>query len=286
MGATQIPVDFTGSLRDEILNDVQSLCLNDSPESGAEERPSKPSSALASSWLDTDQYIFLERFHSALSVDLLEKFQTVTSDAEAKWFANHILAQRRDTESINFSSIKNLSQVRIKNRRFNYITQVLDGEGYFSENAIQIREPELFSTIFGKLKDHAPFGADVSLIDRMYYDIDLSNAQQRLQTYKDVEDDAFEEEEEDEEEEKEDQSVSSNEGENDSGSESDALEELIRLAKEIFLDGNDSTFDYSLVDHNELYDDIAAVNQEMQERYFDSDDHELPDPSGTGILDF
>ncbi|KAI0225990.1 hypothetical protein L0F63_005734, partial [Massospora cicadina] len=60
-----------------------------------------------------------------------------------------------------------------------------------------------------------------------------------------------------------------------------ALNELVRLAKEKFLDGRDETFDYSIVDHNDAYDNILIDEQEMENNYFDSDEPDQPDPDGT-----
>ncbi|KAJ3119241.1 Coiled-coil domain-containing protein 97 [Physocladia obscura] len=46
--------------------------------------------------------------------------------------------------------------------------------------------------------------------------------------------------------------------------------ELVKIMKERFLDGKDvEYFDYSFVDDNPDYDDLAVVSQEAEERYFD-----------------
>ncbi|RKP36125.1 coiled-coil domain-containing protein-domain-containing protein [Dimargaris cristalligena] len=48
--------------------------------------------------------------------------------------------------------------------------------------------------------------------------------------------------------------------------------DLIQISERRFLAGLDRDFDYSVVDDNELYDDIRACDDEVEEAYFDSEE--------------
>ncbi|KAJ1912124.1 hypothetical protein IWQ60_009811 [Tieghemiomyces parasiticus] len=68
------------------------------------------------------------------------------------------------------------SAVTARNRRLYYLQTVLRPAGYFDLPALQKRDPVLYHDMYGQYESaeqrHTPFPAQVSLVDRMYYDID------------------------------------------------------------------------------------------------------------------
>ncbi len=68
----------------------------------------------------------------------------------------------------------------------------------------------------------------------------------------------------------------------------DEEDELIRLMALRFLMGEDMEyFDYKSVDENELYDDLALINADKEEAYFDEEPpSEEIGGFNTGVQDF
>ncbi|KAJ1659454.1 hypothetical protein IWQ61_001478 [Dispira simplex] len=75
-----------------------------------------------------------------------------------------------------------------KNRRLYYLTHFLRPQGYFSDAAMQRRDPVLYHEYVGQyIPDTwrwAPFPADLGLVDRVYYGIDQKNAQQLVEHHR------------------------------------------------------------------------------------------------------
>jgi hypothetical protein len=65
----------------------------------------------------------------------------------------------------------------------------------------------------------------------------------------------------------------------------DNEDELIRLCHKLFLEGRDKDFDYSKIDNNSDYDDIKVIEQDNEDKYFDSEPPSTTS-TDTGILDF
>jgi Coiled-coil domain containing protein (DUF2052) len=94
---------------------------------------------------------------------------------------------------------------QIQNRRFQYLKDVLKGSEYFSEEAMQLREPGLYEYYIGQhipphLRDR-PYGDDVNLVQRIMHNLDRSIIDEKLRQQKIIESEQEEEEEEEEEEE-------------------------------------------------------------------------------------
>ncbi|KAJ1973489.1 hypothetical protein H4R35_004092 [Dimargaris xerosporica] len=68
----------------------------------------------------------------------------------------------------------------VRNRRWYFLVHHLRPSGYFSDAALQQRDPVLYHQYKGRYQTAAerttPFAAGTSLVDRMYYDIDQQAA--------------------------------------------------------------------------------------------------------------
>ncbi|KAJ3077149.1 hypothetical protein HDU98_007534 [Podochytrium sp. JEL0797] len=215
-----------------------------------------------------------------------------------------------------------------RNRRFAHLTRLfapsnpshptqtstsLDPDSFFSDASIRQRCPHLFDHYITQLtppvERSAPFAGSVTLVERMYYDIDEREFVERVNGFGrsaevehggdgDEDEEPVQEFDSDDEEGRqfyEDarrrrviqkridaslESVSiervasqinySNQESNSPETRLEMRQELMRIMKERFLDGLESEFfDYEAVDGDEGLDDYEDVMREAQERYFD-----------------
>lgn len=139
----------------------------------------------------------------------------ILGDYEVNWHLNKLLStQNKNTISSSIASeppiiSKQLlpssrHNKQILNRRYKYLTTMLDNTSYFGDEAIEMREPSLYEDYVGQYipeeERYKQFDDDVDLIDRVYYDIDQSYIHDRLQEEKRILEEQEEEEEEEEEE--------------------------------------------------------------------------------------
>jgi hypothetical protein len=93
---------------------------------------------------------------------------------------------------------------QVQNRRFQYLKNVLKGTEYFSEQAMQLREPGLYEYYIGQhLPPHLrnqPYGEDINLVERIMHNLDRSIIDEKLRQQKIIESEQEEEEEEEEDE--------------------------------------------------------------------------------------
>ncbi|KAK9766727.1 hypothetical protein K7432_003996 [Basidiobolus ranarum] len=85
----------------------------------------------------------------------------------------------------------------VQNRRYFYFENFLKDSSYFSLEEMKLREPSLYFELVDRFRTekekNAPFGPNMSLVDRMYHNIDELRFQQALDNFLD---EAPEEEEE------------------------------------------------------------------------------------------
>ncbi|KAM3133166.1 Coiled-coil domain-containing protein 97 [Paramecium bursaria] len=146
------------------------------------------------------------------------------------------------------------------NRRYKKLQELIDGDDYFSEERIRMRDPLLYFLYVGQYKRNgnqkAPLMPALSEIltqqaQRSDYEQKLQQKYQNLSQYHDFPDLLSEQEINEEELE-------------------ENTDELIRLMHQRFLNGDDQKeINYDLVDNNSDYDDWNEVNRELEERYFD-----------------
>lgn len=103
---------------------------------------------------------------------------------------------------------------QVQNRRFQYLKDVLKGSEYFSEQAMQLREPGLYEYYIGQhipphLRDR-PYGEDVNLVQRIMHNLDRSIIDEKLRQQKLIESEQEEEEEEEEEDDDDENEVGEN----------------------------------------------------------------------------
>lgn len=147
------------------------------------------------------------------------------------------------------------SQQRIvSNRRYEYLKRHLRESSYFSDEAMQQREPVLYEQYVGQYQSEQektmPFANDVTLVQRVLSNIDRHYANEQVRKQKIIEEEQFEEEEESEE----DDIPMSEDDRNQPDTQHDEAEfrasqrqELVRLLEERFLAGKDVSDDMLLL---------------------------------------
>ncbi|CEI94836.1 hypothetical protein G6F70_007818 [Rhizopus microsporus] len=253
------------------------------------------------STLESDPGLFLSKWGRHLSQSTLSLFECLQDDYEVNFYLSSLLYKQspplppRENARQQKSALHTLSL----NRRYEYLKRQLRHSDYFSDEAMQLREPELYEQFVGRhvpaSEKNKPFENDVTLVNRILSNIDRKYVSDRLDEQRQIEEEQFEEEEEDTDDEdikmKDVQKTPSNiasegTGEADDGNieevEDEDIEavmqyreeqrqELIRLLEEKFLAGKDD-FDYTAVDYNEEYDDLDQQERDIQDKYFDEDD--------------
>lgn len=147
--------------------------------------------------LQTDPGLFLSRWGRHLPPDVLQDFQLLQpTDYEVDYHIKHL----QNTAA--------LSHATIHNRRFAYMKLQLRDTAYFSDEAMQQRDPVLYEQYIGQhlteREKAAPYGNDVNLVQRILTNIDRHYADEQVKQQHDIENEQFEEEEEEEEEEESD----------------------------------------------------------------------------------
>ncbi|KAJ1976500.1 hypothetical protein H4R34_003956 [Dimargaris verticillata] len=201
----------------------------------------------------------------------------------------------------------------VRNRRWYYLVHHLRRSGYFSDAALQRRDPVLYHQYKGRYQTAAeqatPFAPGTSLVDRMYHDIDQQTAHTAVTQHQQAQaqllallaaaessttappvarpgpdDDTYQETEDDGDSNENPPSAhcsnrppvvaSDEEGEEElptAGREIMA-QDLVALFEQRFLAGQELEFDYSQVDHNPAYDDVALQERDYEDAYFDSEE--------------
>ncbi|XP_046387635.1 coiled-coil domain-containing protein 97 [Ischnura elegans] len=212
---------------------------------------------------------FLSRFGTNIKVSHLEYFSPMKGDYEVDFYLKKLH---------RFHS-KKLSEVDVKNRRFEAMQKLISEGSYFSEEEMKNRNPLLYEQLIGqhltseerneRAKDYSKMTYVGYLMDRM--DRDSRNELQQKQ--QDEEDGAIEELDTDDE-----SSMDEDDGDVDrelSEKEKNVLrQEFLNSMYDSFLEGKDRDFDYSSVDFNTDYDNHKDMEQDDEEKYFDAESPE------------
>ncbi|ORE04744.1 hypothetical protein BCV72DRAFT_10000 [Rhizopus microsporus var. microsporus] len=253
------------------------------------------------STLELDPGLFLSKWGRHLSQSTLSLFECLQDDYEVNFYLSSLLYKQsppllpRENARQQKSALHTLSL----NRRYEYLKRQLRHSDYFSDEAMQLREPELYEQFVGRhvpaSEKNKPFENDVTLVNRILSNIDRKYVSDRLDEQRQIEEEQFEEEEDTDDEDIKMKDIqeapssiaSERTGEADDGNieevEDEDIEavmqyreeqrqELIRLLEEKFLAGKDD-FDYTAVDYNEEYDDLDQQERDIQDKYFDEDDN-------------
>ncbi|CEI90421.1 hypothetical protein RMCBS344292_04746 [Rhizopus microsporus] len=253
------------------------------------------------STLESDPGLFLSKWGRHLSQSTLSLFECLQDDYEVNFYLSSLLYKQSPSISPreNARQQKSALHTLSLNRRYEYLKRQLRHSDYFSDEAIQLREPELYEQFVGRhvpaSEKNKPFENDVTLVNRILSNIDRKYVSDRLDEQRQIEEEQFEEEEDTDDEDIKMKDVqetpssiaSERTGEADDGNidevEDEDIEavmqyreeqrqELIRLLEEKFLAGKDD-FDYTEVDYNEEYDDLDQQERDIQDKYFDEDDN-------------
>lgn len=178
---------------------------------------------------------------------------------------------------------ESISTNQRRNRRLNYLERILDGSDYLSAASIRKRYPNVFHAIAKHIQVHPNIDIEEEgLVNRICRTIDDNEF---LQTVKDSTEEFDESDLEDGDKDKECDGVRQSRATSvttcDDGRDSaepaeeeveQQLSDIIRYAREAFLDGNDPDFDYSNVDLDGAYDDLDLAGRDAEDAYFDSED--------------
>ena len=189
----------------------------------------------------------------------------------------------------------------VKNRRYQYLQELMVGGSYFSEEEMRNRNPLLYEHYIGQYLSEeerqlldGSNSPDMTLsgmiMKKMELDrrSELLSRQQETEASEIVESDESEssEEEEEEEEEGEGDDTCQNRGMKLSVDPDTACREKQMLREEFlkamqlrFLNGEERDFDYSAVDTNEKYDSIEQRQRDEEDDYFDQEEPILYDKS-------
>ncbi|KAG0173653.1 hypothetical protein DFQ28_008005 [Apophysomyces sp. BC1034] len=260
--------------------------------------------------LHEDPGLFLSKWGRYLSQDALRQFEGF-QDYEVTFHLHKLLqydspaASPPPAGSRRPKPRNSRLHTLVHNRRYEYLKRHLRASSYFEDETMQLRAPVLYEQYIGQYiseaEKTAPFASDVNLVQRILKDIDRDYVNEQVKMQKGIDEEQFEEEEEEDEDDAMEESetpIDTDQTTDEKGKKVESIstfqqsqrDEFVRLMEERFLDGQDTDFDYSVVDYNEAYDDLDEQERDIQERYFDRTelDDETPPPSSiyTGQLDY
>lgn len=165
------------------------------------------------STLESDPGLFLSKWGRHLSQSTLSLFECLQDDYEVNFYLSSLLYKQspplppRENARQQKSALHTLSL----NRRYEYLKRQLRHSDYFSDEAMQLREPELYEQFVGRhvpaSEKNKPFENDVTLVNRILSNIDRKYVSDRLDEQRQIEEEQFEEEEEEESENEDEVSV-------------------------------------------------------------------------------
>eukprot|EP00055_Hartaetosiga_balthica_P003252 m.7119 g.7119 ORF g.7119 m.7119 type:complete len:290 (+) comp2711_c0_seq1:142-1011(+) len=228
--------------------------------------------------LERNPGLFLQRWGTCIDTSSLISIFGKLDDAIVKYYVKTIPLEREKQLSI------------ARNRRFQKMQELLRQGDFFSESATKQRSPWLYDQYIGKFLSNAETMRRVNIEGEGLWSGHLLNqvmqkeSNVRFQAEEDasrqmwkgctsssalsesvIEAEVFGVETR-EERERTKEEISTEEKE--------ALkQEFLQLMKERFLRGDDTDFfDYSTVDSNPRYDDVAQMTQDAEDEWFDSGD--------------
>lgn len=243
----------------------------------------------------------------------LMRFGKVLDDKDLVWFdslsstnfeVEFRVKELRDNLVMSSKARENM----VKNRRFEYLKELMDGGSYFSEEEMRNRNPLLYEHYVGQylseeerqLIDDGGITSDMTLsgmiLKKMELDrrSELLSRQQEMEAGQVVESDSSSSSESEDADDGEEQDSEENRGMRLSadpfraGKEKEMLkEEFLKAMQLRFLSGEERDFDYSKVDSNEQYDSIEARQRDEEDDYFDAEEpsqcEESHSNDGTGM---
>ena len=225
----------------------------------------------------------------------LMRFGKVLDDKELAWFdrlsatnfeVDFRVKELRKNLAMSSKSCENV----VKNRRFEYLKELMDSSSYFSEEEMRNRNPLLYEHYIGQylseeerqlLDNNVTSDMTLSgmILKKMELDrrSELLSQQQETEAGQIVESDSSDssesEDTEDEREMEENLGMKLSTDPVTAGREKEMLkEEFLKAMQLRFLNGEERDFDYSKVDSNEKYDSIDARQRDEEDDYFDTEE--------------
>lgn len=260
---------------------------------------------LATELFEKSKVNFLTRFGKYLKHEHLEYFKQFEDDSETGYEISVILK-----DLLKISTEKG-HRVNVKNRRYEALKELIEGNSYFTETEMMKRNPLLYDQLVGKYMTEAEkkerdkmSAKNMTFVRILMEGIERDESEKKRMEQASLEEDAAEESEKEKSKHNIDLSrpSSSSWGEireepgpsmwgeivepnrkrkaperlvHIAAKERNLLrEEFITTMYQNFLDGKDDDFDYNDVDNNDKYDNIDILSKDEEEKYFDSEDPE------------
>ncbi|XP_028146324.1 coiled-coil domain-containing protein 97 [Diabrotica virgifera virgifera] len=220
-----------------------------------------------------------------------------------------LLKEESNNEEINIlvndlmkSSQGHTQNVVVKNRRYQAMMQMIQDSSYFSELEMMKRNPLLYNQLIGqylsaaekKERDKYEMNSETSFVKILMEGIDRDNAEAVRQHEEEIENNQMEEEDDSDEEESDisaSRPSTSHWGEFEGSKNTFKTpnitqkstfitleerkllkDEFVTTMYESFLDGKDEDFNYDKVDNDTSYDDMHEIDNDEEEKYFDSEE--------------
>lgn len=246
---------------------------------------------------------FLLKFGKYLKHNQLDYFKKYTEHSEPDW--EEITVVLKDLDK---NSSENRHNTTVKNRRYEALKQMVEEDKYFSEIEMMKRNPLLYEQLVGqymsldeiKARDKYKMDDQCTFVKILMEGIERDNAEAYRKQQAQNEDSQMEEEEEDDDTSNREvlsrspspKPSTSRWGEFDNSEQktvkpchkqnlSITPEERLILKEEFvttmyhnFLDGKDDDFDYTLVDNDTSYDNLAEIDHDEEDKYFESEEPE------------
>ena len=227
----------------------------------------------------------------------LMRFGKVLDDKDLTWFDNFSsgtadfevdfrVKELRKSLAMSSKSRENV----VKNRRFEYLKELMDSSSYFSEEEMRNRNPLLYEHYIGQYLSEEErqlldnnITSDMTLSGMILKKMELDRRSELLSRQQEVEagqivesdssDSSESEDNEDEREMEENLGMKLSADPIAACREKEMLkEEFLKAMQLRFLNGEERDFDYSKVDSNEKYDSIDARQRDEEDDYFDTEE--------------
>ncbi|KAL6632599.1 hypothetical protein LY90DRAFT_666410 [Neocallimastix californiae] len=218
--------------------------------------------------LKNDPALFLEKWGKHLKQSHLDFFDPLKDDYE---IAYHLKTLRNSSNSqkLNNNMDSNINNKIIRNRRYNYVQQHPE---YFTLEKLQERNPYEYEEYIGqyipedKRVEFQPFQNNMSLVERMYFDIDHQRMNDEIEEMEDI---LYQEEEKQKAEDKRDNELIKEKEEKEKEKEKDKRNNEEKLKS--FEKGKDKDKDkVSKIISNTKKDTITNKDQEKIETKYET----------------
>ena len=255
---------------------IASDCIIKNQQKGDPELTKQRKIKILSGILEDTPSAFLTRFGSILGERELDYFHSI-GDHEIQY---HVEALRREVR---------LSKHRKNNRRLKAFSELSANTDYFTEEAMQERNPLLYEQTIGqylsedeieqRLADSSK-RSDCTLSSLILTNMNRKMVTDKLRRQIEAEECQIEEEDDDDDEEEEEKEIISSYSISADPHLAETEKKLLKhefliAMQQSFLRGEDTDFDYTSVDQNEMYDDFSAIAQDDEDSYFDSEQPSL-----------